>query len=79
MDEYLRIKSACPERTTLFRPDDFEKLFIRFGKAQLLSDNSAVLARLRKSADNDVRYVVGLMDRFGVGLEQEALLIDTSF
>jgi len=79
MDEYQRIKCACQERAKLFHPGDLEKLFIRFGKAQLLSDNSAVLARLRKSVDNDVRTVVELMDRFGVGLEQEALLIDPSF
>lgn len=76
MDEYLRIKGACPERAELFRPADLEKLFTRYGKAQLLSDSSVVLARLRKSSDSDVRYVVELMDRFGVGLEQEALLID---
>jgi hypothetical protein len=76
MDEYLRIKRACPERTELFRPPFLEELFARYGKAQLLHDNSAVLARLRKSADSDVHYVVGVMDRFGVGLEQEALLID---
>lgn len=76
MDEYLRIKRACPERTELFRPPFLEELFARYGKAQLLHDNSAVLARLRKSVDSDVRYVVGLMDRFGVGLEQEVLLID---
>jgi len=75
IDEYLRIKRACPERTELFRPADLEKLFIRYGKAQLLHDNQAVLARLRKSADSDVHSVVELMDRFGVGLEQEALLI----
>ena len=79
MDEYLRIKRACPERTELFRPNDLEKLFIRFGKEKLLHDNRAVLARLRKSADNEVRYVVELMDRFGNGLEQEALLIDPPF
>ncbi|MDD2736362.1 MAG: hypothetical protein PHF56_20715 [Desulfuromonadaceae bacterium] len=78
MDEYLRIKSACPDRAKFFCPADLEKLFIRFGKAQLLSDNSAVLARLRKNVDSDIRYVVELMDRYGVGLEQEALLIDTS-
>ena len=77
MDEYLRIKRACPERAELFRPDDLEKLFARFGKAQLLHDSKAVLARLRKSAERDVRYVVELMDRYGVGLEQEALLIDS--
>ncbi|MCM2356608.1 MAG: hypothetical protein NDI77_00490 [Geobacteraceae bacterium] len=76
MDEYLRIKRACPERTELFRPPDLEKLFTRYGKAQLLHDNSAVLARLRKCADSEVRYVVELMDRFGVGLEQEAIMID---
>lgn len=78
MDEFLRIKSTCPERTELFRPADLEKLFIHYGKAQLLSDSSAVLARLRKNTDSEVRYVVELMDRFGVGLEQEALLIDSS-
>jgi hypothetical protein len=78
MDEYLRIKGACPERAKLFRPADLETLFTRYGKAQLLSDSSAVLARLRKSTDRDVRYVVDLMDRFGVGLEQEVLLIDNS-
>ena len=78
MDEYLRIKGACPERAKLFRPADLETLFNRYGKAQLLSNSSAVLARLRKSTDSDVHYVVELMDRFGVGLEQEALLIDNS-
>jgi len=76
MDEYLRIKSACPERTKLFLPPNLEKLFSRYGKAQLLKDNRAVLARLRKNADSEVHYVADLMDRFGGGLEQEALLID---
>jgi hypothetical protein len=72
----LRIKRACPGRAELFLPTDLEKLFIRYGKAQLLRDSRAVLARLRKSADIEVRYVFELMDRYGVGLEQEALLID---
>lgn len=76
MDELLRIKSACPERTELYRPPDLETLFARFGKAQLLQDSVAILARLRKSTDTDVRYVVGLMDQYGVGLEQEGLLIN---
>lgn len=76
MDEYLRIKRACPGRTELFLPPDLEKIFARFGKAQLLQDSVAVLARLRKSTDTDVRYVVGLMDQYGVGLEQEGLLIN---
>ncbi len=79
MDEYLRIKRTCPKRSELYRPDNLEQLFIRYGKAQLLEDSAAVLARLRKSKDCDVRGVVELMDRFGVGLEQEALLIDAAF
>jgi hypothetical protein len=77
MDEYLRIKRACPERTELFLPTDLEKLFGRYGKAQLLHDSSAILARLRKSADSEVRYVVELMDRYGVGVEQESLMIES--
>lgn len=76
MDELLRIKTACPERTELYRPPDLENLFAHYGKARLLQDSVAVLARLRKSSDIDVRYVVGLMDKYGVGLEQEGLLIN---
>lgn len=76
MDEFLRIKRACPERSELYRPPDLEMLFARYGKAKLLRDSVAVLARLRKSTDIDVRYVVGLMDQYGVGLEQEGLLIN---
>lgn len=76
MDEYLRIKCSCPRRAKLFLPADLEKLFSCYGKAQLLRDSSAILARLRKNSDSEVLYVVELMDRFGVGLEQEALLID---
>jgi hypothetical protein len=78
MDEYLRIKRACPERTKLFLPADLEKLFSRYGKSQLLHDSCAILARLRKRTESEVLYVVALMDRFGVGLEQEALLIDAA-
>jgi hypothetical protein len=71
MDEFLRIKRACPERSELYRPPDLEMLFARYGKAKLLQDGVAVLARLRESTDIDVRYVFGMMDQYGVGLEQE--------
>jgi hypothetical protein len=76
MDEYLRIKRSCPGRANLFLPAELEKLFSRYGKAQLLHDSSVILARLRKNSDSEVLFVVELMDRFGVGLEQEGLLID---
>ena len=76
MDEYLRITKACPERSSFFCPNDLETLFARFGKKQLIHDSSTILARLRKSTNKEVLYIVGLMDRFGVGLEQEVLLVD---
>jgi hypothetical protein len=74
MDEYLRLKAACPNRSNLFLPPDLEDLFTRYGKRELLGSNAAVLARLRKVEDKEVRRVVQLMDRYGVGLEQEVLL-----
>lgn len=73
LDEYLRLKSACPGRVELYLPDNLEQLFI-FGKKRLLSDSTAVFTRLRKSKDSTVQYVVDLMNRHGVGLEQEILL-----
>lgn len=75
LDEFLRLKTACPERSELYLPSNLEELFLRYGKRELLPSNAAVLARLRKTEDNDVRQVVKLMDRYGVGLEQEILLL----
>jgi hypothetical protein len=76
LDEYVRIKAACPERTRLHLPSNLEELLSRYGKRDLLDSSSAVFARLRKSSDQEVRRVVSLMDQYGVGLEQEALLLD---
>jgi hypothetical protein len=75
LDEYLRLKIACPERSKLYLPSNLEDLFSQYGKRDLLGCNTAVLARLRKTEDKEVRRVVKLMDRYGVGLEQEALLL----
>lgn len=77
LDEYLRLKGACPERVELFLPDNLEVLLSRYGKRELLqSSNGAVLARLRKTEDQQVDKVVTMLDRYGVGLEQEILLLD---
>lgn len=73
LDEYLRLKSACPGRVELYIPDNLDQLF-KFGKKELLSKSAAVLARLRKSKDPAVQCVIELMNRYGVGLEQEILL-----
>lgn len=75
LDEYLRLKTACPERLELYLPSNLEDLFSRYGKRELLGSSAAVLARLRKTDDKEVGRVVKLMDRYGVGLEQEVLLL----
>jgi len=76
LDEYLRLKTACPERAGLYLPADLDDLFSRYGKGEiLLGSNGAILARLRKIEDQEVRRIVELMDRHGVGLEQEVLLL----
>jgi hypothetical protein len=49
----------------------------RFGKSDLLDNDhaKASLRRLRGSDDASVRGVVELIDEFGVGLEQESLVL----
>lgn len=77
LDEYLRLKDACPERAELFLPSDLEALLSRYGKSELLQgSNGAILARLRKTEDLEVRRLVTMLDRHGVGLEQEIFLLD---
>lgn len=74
VDEYLRLKNACPGRVKMYVPDDLEKLLSRYGKAELLEDSKAILLRLRNEKDETTRYIVSLMDRYNCGLEQEILL-----
>ena len=75
LDEYLRVKVACPGRVKLYLPANLEELLSSYGKKDLLLGNNAtVLARLRKTDDQEVRQIVELIDRYGVGLEQEILL-----
>lgn len=78
LDEYLRLSLACPGRVNLYLPPNIEYLFKHYGKRSLVEKGQAILRRLRKSDDPAVRHVVSLMDRFGAGLEQEALLIGSA-
>lgn len=75
LDEYLKLKAACPGRVELHVPPDLEERLRRFGKEALLRDSVAVLGRLRRSKDPEVSAIVYALDRFGRGLEQEALLL----
>ncbi len=76
LDEYLRLVAACPGRVQLYMPSDLERHFIRHGKRELIKDSQGILSRLRKNRDPVVKKVVDLIDRHGVGVEQEILLID---
>lgn len=75
LDEYLRVVAALPGRTRLFVPNDFELRLVRFGNRDLLAKSSSVLERVRRHGQEEVRAVLDVMDRHGLGLEQEALLI----
>ncbi len=75
LDEYFRLQAACPGKVALFLPDNLEQLFARFGKRELLEKSTEVLRRLRRHPDPSLQFVVRLMDRYGVGLEQEILLL----
>jgi hypothetical protein len=75
LDEYLKLDNACPGRTTLHVPKDFEERLRRFGKPALLADSIAVLDRLRRAANPKISEIIRTLDRYGCGLEQEALLL----
>ncbi|MHB1184294.1 MAG: DUF7281 domain-containing protein [Desulfobulbia bacterium] len=75
LDEYLRLKTACPGRTSLHVPPALEEILSRYGNKEIVSRSTAILKRLRKSDDPHVQWVVSLLDRYGVGLEHEALLL----
>ncbi len=74
VDEYLRLKKACPGRVEMYVPDDLEALLSQYGKPALLENSKAILSRLRMEQDETARHLVSLMDRYNCGLEQEVLL-----
>jgi len=75
LDEYLQIKIVCLGRTKLYLPANLDVLLTRYGKKVLLQSSSSVLDRLRKTDDQEVRQIIKLLDQYGVGLEQETLLL----
>lgn len=76
LDEFVRLKAACPGRAAMYVPQNLEALLSTYGKKELINDSAAILERLRKNEDPQVNFVVALMDRWGVGLEQEVLLLN---
>ena len=74
LDEYLRLATECPDRVELYIPSNLEDHFIHHGKSDLIKNSSEILSRLRKNQDPAIKKVVDLIDRYGVGVEQEILL-----
>jgi len=75
LDEYLKLKSTCPNRVRLLMPENLEQMIRDFGNSGLLARSAGVLARIRETDDPDVRRVVGWLDQYGRGLEQEIFLL----
>lgn len=74
LQDYLRLKEACPGRVSLYAPDNLEALFARYARQERLDDQSGVLATIRVCDDREVRNILKLMDRYNGGVDQEALL-----
>lgn len=75
LDEYLRVRAFLGCRATLFVPENLAKMLARYGQSELLSKSVAVLERVRQDPDEAIETVVAVLDSFGKGLEQEALIL----
>lgn len=76
--DYLRLKQAMPGRVELYVPNDLEKRVIKFGNRKILEDSEERMIAVRKYADEAVLSVLSIIDRHGLALEQESLLLDVS-
>ena len=74
--EYLRLKDRLSQPVHLYVPADIESLFERYSDPVILSrpGNQVALARLHRTTDSAARRMIELIERFGAGLEQEALI-----
>lgn len=73
--EYLRVKGRLAEKVFPHAPSMIDKLFYQYSKSTLLQKNAALMPRLVNSNDPYVQRIVALMQAYGAGLEQEALLL----
>jgi hypothetical protein len=77
LDEYRKLKGRAT-RATFYLPVNLEKYFKenKFLKPALMNKSSALLPRLAETKDAAILTVIGLMQRYGGGVEQEVLLLD---
>jgi hypothetical protein len=80
LSEFQRLHARLGERVILHLPADLEARFAQFSNRKLLEkgNSQTMLAQLRCSVVPSIRHVVGLIDRYNAGLEQEALLVKFS-
>jgi hypothetical protein len=78
LHDFERIRYSLGERVILYLPPNLESLFAKYSKRQLLEKpkSQMLLGKLRRSNSVEVQKVVGLIDKYNAGLEQEALLIE---
>lgn len=76
INEFQRLRGMLGRRVNLYLPDGLEQLFARYSNRHLLQKQNtrALLSNLRSSGFPEVQRVIRLIDDYGAGLEQEALL-----
>jgi len=76
INEFQRVREMLGQRVSLYLPDELEQLFARYSNRLLLNkrNSQVLLSNLRRSGSPEVQRVIRLIDNYGAGLEQEALL-----
>jgi len=79
LDEYRKLKARSP-RTSFYLPLNLENYFKenKFLKPALMDKSSTLLPRLVETRDSSILAVLDLMQRYGGGVEQEVLLLNTA-
>ncbi len=74
LDEFARAERALGNRVRLYIPENIEELFAASRNVKIIEDNAAIKYRLAANPNNQIQQILRLIDRHGVGLEQEAIL-----
>ncbi|MDZ7594558.1 MAG: hypothetical protein U0932_07900 [Thiobacillus sp.] len=75
LNEFCRLDATLQGRSSLFVPDQIERLFSKYSDRELLSRSAGLLPSLQQSRHPGVHRVLRLMAEYGGALEHEALLI----
>lgn len=74
LDEFARAQRVLGDRIRLYIPENIETLFAASRNAKIIEDNAVIKYRLAAHPNNQIQQILQLIDRHGVGLEQEAIL-----